>query len=89
MVAAPRKEPILTDTPFFSNIVIASPNDVNLPSFQYGPGDVPSPNISKVTPCLRSDNALPSSIRELYPQLNMFIKPGETARPVASITVSA
>ena len=63
MVAAPRNEATFKATPLLSKFSIAWPNEVNFLSFQKGPGEVPSPNISNVTPCLRSDRALPSCIK--------------------------
>ena len=52
-----------------------------------GPSDEPSPSTSSVTPCRMSPCDLPSRRNALAVQLSMLIKPGETALPVASITV--
>ena len=54
-----------------------------------GPEEVPSPNTSRVTPCLRSLSDLPSFINEPYPQLSMLINPGATDLPEASIVFFA
>ena len=52
-----------------------------------GPIDDPSPKTSKVTPCLISLNERPSLIKDIVAQLSILINPGETANPVASISV--
>ena len=54
-----------------------------------GPIDDPSPMISSVTPCFISLMALPSSIKEVVAHESMLIKPGATARPLASISFLA
>ena len=88
-VVAPRNEAMLVETPLFSKASIASLKEWRSPSFTYGPGEAPSPKTSRVTPCFKSLKDLPSSIKEEYAQLSIFIKPGETERAVASIIVSA
>ena len=52
-----------------------------------GPSDQPSPITSSVTPCLISLCDRPSSISDLSAQLSIFINPGATAFPPASISV--
>ena len=48
--------------------------------------DPPSPNTSRVTPCLISLRERPSAINEVVAQLSMLINPGETAMLLASIS---
>ena len=66
---------------------MASPNPTKLlfSMDPLGPGDVPSPKTSRVTPCFRSLRDLPSCIKVLYPQLSIFTKPGEIILLEASI----
>ena len=86
-VAAPIKEAIFVETPLLTRESIDLENDIYsfLPGIPFGPGEVPSPKISKVTPCLRSLRDRPSFKSELYPQLNILINPGDTAFPSALI----
>ena len=52
-----------------------------------GPGEAPSPKISRVTPWRMSPWERPSCSSETLAQLSMLMKPGATARPRASISV--
>src|SRR5712692_5480303 len=49
-----------------------------------GPSDHPSPNTSSVTPCRMSDCERPSAKSVSVAHDSMLMKPGATARPVAS-----
>ena len=54
-----------------------------------GPIESPSPITSNVTPCRMSLCDRGSCIKDSVAQLNMLMKPGATARPLASMSISA
>jgi hypothetical protein len=54
-----------------------------------GPMDWPSPMTSSVTPWRMSLCDRPSSISDSVAQLSMLMKPGATARPLASMVFAA
>ena len=51
--------------------------------------ELPSPITSRVTPCRISPCERPSAMSESVDQDSMLMKPGATARPLASRTVLA
>src|SRR5438105_10622357 len=101
-VAAPRNEPTLSETPRWTSDCRYSPSVVQSTSYLMsacdstssffiagvsGPIDSPSPKISVVTPCLRSDIPRPSAMSDSCAWLMTLMKPGAAARPCASISV--
>ena len=103
MVAAPTNEAMFGEIPRAAIVSSASASVVQLMSYLMspccsvcsrrivsftGPRDQPSPKTSSVTPWRISDCERPSAMSDVVAQLSMLMKPGATARPAASISVS-
>jgi hypothetical protein len=99
MVPEPMKLATFCDTPFFSSVERYSASVVQVTSYRRspwpsfilrfisgvsGPIEEPSPMIWVVTPCRTSPCDRPSTSRESVDHDNMLMKPGATARPLAS-----